>query len=546
MNKAWLGRLICVVGTGVAVALVWHRLDFSTLRATFRNVQPGWYAAALLSFGALFVPAAMRWQLVARLTGCSVHFGAACRTAVVGHFFTLVLFGVAGGDVAKAALYSRWYRLPLPEVLATAALDRLLSFGGLLLLGLAAVVLAALNGAFSSGTRLELSAPWLGAAVAAGAVGLIVLLKWRPAGQSGPARWLRTFGDGVRRLASVPRDAVPGLATAFLVQVCLSGALALNLAAVSSQPLPWARLAWTFPLITVMSGLPITVAGLGVREGAALFLFGLYGVPAADAVAAALLTLTANLFWVLMGGIVQWREEELFARHAGRPLPESISVVIPALNEEADLPETIRRARHVPEVTEILVVDGGSRDRTVELARALGCRVLTSPPGRGRQLQLGAAAAQGDVVLFLHADTWLPSRAGEAVRRCLHDTTVVGGALWKAFRDPGPLMRGSRFRCWIRMAVFQTAYGDQAIFVRREVLEEVGGVPPMPLMEELELGRRLQNVGRLALAPATVRTSARRFARLGVLRTYFRMGAVLFRYKLGASPEELARLYERK
>ena len=224
----------------------------------------------------------------------------------------------------------------------------------------------------------------------------------------------------------------------------------------------------------------------------------------------------------------------------------NLSVVIPTLDEAAELPETLRRAWAVPEVMDITVSDGGSVDATRELAVQTGALVLNGARGRGQQLRLGAQQATGDVVLFLHADTWLPPEAGAAIAAALRDPRTVGGACAKVFRDPHWLMRGSRFRCWWRMRAFQFAYGDQGIFVRRDVLEKVGGVPAVPLMEEHELCRRLRRVGRLALADATVTTSARRFRERGVLCTYWRMALTNLRWNLGASPAELLRDYERR
>ena len=227
-----------------------------------------------------------------------------------------------------------------------------------------------------------------------------------------------------------------------------------------------------------------------------------------------------------------------------RPL-QTISVIIPTLNEAESLPETVRRAQVNPEVCDIIVVDGGSQDNTKDVAERLGCRVLESPPGRGGQMRLGAAQARGDVVLLLHADTWLPSDAGRAALDCLRDPSVVAGGFWKTFRNPSWLMRGSRFRCGLRLWFGRRILGDQGMFIRRDVLERIGGVPDMPLMEEFELCRRLCKAGRLALADATVTTSARRFKKLGVMRTYFRMWSVMIRYRLGASPKELRSLYDK-
>jgi hypothetical protein len=128
---------------------------------------------------------------------------------------------------------------------------------------------------------------------------------------------------------------------------------------------------------------------------------------------------------------------------------------------------------------------------------------------------------------------------------CLRDHTVVAGGFWKVFRASPVLLLGARFKCALRLVLGRRILGDQAIFIRREVLEDIGGVPDMELMEEFEMCRRLNRIGRLALAEATVTTSARRFERLGVIRTYLRMGWVTARYRLGAPPEELRRLYEK-
>lgn len=222
----------------------------------------------------------------------------------------------------------------------------------------------------------------------------------------------------------------------------------------------------------------------------------------------------------------------------------TISVVIPTLNEAAELPETLRRCAAVSEVVEVVVSDGGSSDGTSLIASAAGARWIVGSPGRGGQLRRGAEGTVGDVVLLLHADTWLPPDAGTAISRALESPDVVAGAFQKVLRDPPWLTRGSRLRCRMRMACFQFAYGDQAIFVRNEVLRQVGGVPDVPLMEEHRLCAALRRRGRLALAGATVSTSARRFRARGPLRTYVLMAHVSLRYWMGARPETLRRIYE--
>ena len=210
----------------------------------------------------------------------------------------------------------------------------------------------------------------------------------------------------------------------------------------------------------------------------------------------------------------------------------TLSVIIPTLNEASELPETLKHARAIPEVKEIIVVDAGSTDDTQAIARDHNCIVIESEPSRGKQLRLGAQRASGDVVLFLHADTWLPENAGTVIAETLARPLVVAGGFYKRFRDGGALP-GSRLRCWLLWALTNRLFGDQAIFVKRDVLENCGGVPAVPLMEEFELCKNISIQGRIALAKSTVLTTARKFREEGTLRTYWR----------GTSPRRLMKIY---
>jgi GT2 family glycosyltransferase len=145
----------------------------------------------------------------------------------------------------------------------------------------------------------------------------------------------------------------------------------------------------------------------------------------------------------------------------------------------------------------------------------------------------------------LHADTWLEPTAGVAIGKALARPGAVGGGCYKVFRDPAWVMRGSRFRCWLRFHLMCRFMGDQAMFVRRQVLERVG-VPEVSLMEEYELCRRLKKEGRLVLANTVVSTSARRFRERGVLRTYARMWRVMLQYHCGTPTEKLREIYEKQ
>jgi rSAM/selenodomain-associated transferase 2 len=543
-----LTRVLCLTVAATALYFVFRRIDVDALLRAIRNMRAGWFAAANALYGTALLLAGVRWHLALRLTGSTVHSSASMRGYYIGHFLFMVLFGGVGGDVAKSVLYARWYRLPLPEVLAAAPLDRLLGFGGLLLFALMAFAIAAFTGSLAQIQNLgiNVSRTWAIIGISVGLIAVVIFVWWRPSGDAPGSQTFNAIRAAAKRLLVTPRVLLIGLLCGFLVQVCLSSALALNLRAVHDSPLPWTRLLWTLPVISALSALPITVGGLGFREGAALSLLHLYGIAKEDALAGSLLSFATSLVWAAVGGWLLWREEKIFLKARNQLEPKTISVVIPALNEAGVLAETVTCARGIPEVKEIIVVDGGSTDQTCAIATQLGCRVLASPAGRGGQMRRGAEQAAGDVVLLLHADTWLPPEAGQAALRCLHDRSVVAGGFWKKFRKTPPLLLGSRWKCAVRLHLGRRILGDQALFIRREVLEQIGGVPDMPLMEEFELCRRLRRVGRLALADATVTTSPRRFAKLGVLRTYWRMWWLTMLYRFGKSPWDLRRRYERE
>ena len=220
----------------------------------------------------------------------------------------------------------------------------------------------------------------------------------------------------------------------------------------------------------------------------------------------------------------------------------TLSVIIPTLNEAAELPETLRRAKAIDGLHEIIVVDAGSTDDTQAIARKNDCTLLECKPSRGQQLRLGASQATGEVVLFLHADTWLPENAAAAIAETLARPQAIAGAFYKRFRDCGALP-GSRLRCWLLWKFTNRLFGDQAIFVKRSALQQAGGVPDVPLMEEFELCKALAPHGQLALARATVLTTARKFRDVGTFKTYWRMARCMTRHLLGASSHRSASIY---
>jgi rSAM/selenodomain-associated transferase 2 len=224
-----------------------------------------------------------------------------------------------------------------------------------------------------------------------------------------------------------------------------------------------------------------------------------------------------------------------------------ISVVVPVLDEEQRLGQRLDEVLALRGIREVIVVDGGSSDRSAAVARARGgVTLIVAPRGRASQMNAGARAAGGDVLLFLHADVSLPRDVAHWVDWALGDRRVVAGA----FRTWTVDDVGGRRAPWLHLADVRSRYtrlpyGDQALFVRAGVFAGIGGFPDQPLMEDLELSRRLRRAGRIVTVPARVRVSGRRFLR-SPLRDTFVVNVFPLLYGLGVSPERLARLYENR
>jgi rSAM/selenodomain-associated transferase 2 len=225
----------------------------------------------------------------------------------------------------------------------------------------------------------------------------------------------------------------------------------------------------------------------------------------------------------------------------------TISVIIPTLNEHAVLAQTLTRTAAL-DLGDIIVVDGGSTDGTVRLAeelcaRAADARVITAPRGRARQMNEGAKASRGEILLFLHADTHLPADAGRIIESALTDPTVKGGRFDIRFDSPSAWgsMIGMLMNWRSRLSGIAT--GDQAIFVRRHLFEQLGGFSDIPLMEDIEFSIRLKRAGRIAALRQTATTSFRRWDTQGPLKTILLMWTLRFLYWSGVSPHRLACFY---
>lgn len=219
-----------------------------------------------------------------------------------------------------------------------------------------------------------------------------------------------------------------------------------------------------------------------------------------------------------------------------------ISVIVPALNEAALLPQLLQRlAEFRRRDCEIIVVDGGSTDGTLECIAGLADQILRSPPGRGQQMNRGAERATGEILWFLHADTFPSDDALVQLRRACRDRG------WGRFKVR---LSGNRFMLrvveWMmnwRSCISGIATGDHALFVRRDWFERVGGYPDIPLMEDIVLSRALKHLGRPACLHAQVQTSSRRWEQHGIWRTIWLMWRLRLAYFMGADPAVLAERY---
>lgn len=224
-------------------------------------------------------------------------------------------------------------------------------------------------------------------------------------------------------------------------------------------------------------------------------------------------------------------------------------MIIPVFNEAANLPQTLASIQPHHDL-EIIVVDGGSQDTTVEIAQSFGVKVVSAPAAnRAFQMNLGALSATGNVLLFLHADTVLPKGFDTMVCQVLNTPDrdqPIAGAFALCIDAPLPSLRiverGVNWRSrWLKMP-----YGDQAIFIKSSLFHQIGGFPKLPIMEDFELMWRLRSKGRIVIISVPVITSARRWLRVGVWQTMIINQLIIIAYFLGIPPQKIAQWYHHK
>ena len=218
-----------------------------------------------------------------------------------------------------------------------------------------------------------------------------------------------------------------------------------------------------------------------------------------------------------------------------------ISVIIPVLNEAKILDKTLSQLQ--PELVghELIVVDGGSTDNSVQIAEKYG-RVITSKQGRAKQLNAGAESANGNILIFLHADVWLEKGAFKAVESAL-TSGFIGGGFHQKIDGKSYLYRIIEFTADMRGKYLKVFYGDSGIFVRRTDFQKIGGFPDVPIMEEMGFSKELRRLGKTKMIRPHIHISARRWERNGIVRTTAKNWLITFLYSMGFSLDRLAKLY---
>jgi uncharacterized protein len=238
-----------------------------------------------------------------------------------------------------------------------------------------------------------------------------------------------------------------------------------------------------------------------------------------------------------------WQEVK---KTAAKPSPvQKISIIIPALNEAATIDRTLSRLEGVDNL-EVIVVDGGSIDETAELAASREAKVIQSSPGKAIQMNTGAAAAAGEILVFLHADTLLPEGFSHQIVSALNQKGVAAGAFRLSINSPAARIRFIECMANLRSRFLRLPYGDQALFMKKSLFDEIGGFPEMQIMEDFILIGRLKRKGKIVIVPNAVATSPRRWLHLGVFKTWLINQLIIIAYYLGLPPDRLTRIYRRE
>lgn len=308
--------------SGGLLLLILLRLDFRQLWIALSQARGGWILVGAAAFGCSVLIGGIRWRIALIASEVVMPSTILFRAVLTGHFFNMILFGPAGGDVAKSTLYSRWYAYPMYRLLAASVVDRTFSVGGSVLFGLLTLGLILASPLLQ---EVPLTVNHSGFMTIFFLFLLVIIAV--AAGKSRfwdfPffVRFAVSLKETVKRISSQPWKVLSGCLLGLSGQILLSSLLAFCLFSVSETRLPWMDILWVFPLVSTLAALPFTVGGSGVRESVALLLLSRFDIPAVDVVAAGLLTLLLYLFWATIGASVVVWEERHYSIRSGL-LPE--------------------------------------------------------------------------------------------------------------------------------------------------------------------------------------------------------------------------------
>jgi rSAM/selenodomain-associated transferase 2 len=224
-----------------------------------------------------------------------------------------------------------------------------------------------------------------------------------------------------------------------------------------------------------------------------------------------------------------------------------ITIIIPTLNEEQVLGKTLCHLQNSnnSKNCEVIIVDGGSSDATLSIAQKAGCKTISSPRGRARQMNSGAAAAMGGVLLFLHADTLLPDNFPGLILDAANQHGIAAGAFSLAIDSPSKALAAIACLANLRSRLLHLPYGDQALFTTRTMFAAIGGFPEIEIMEDFVFVQKIKKIGKVVILPQRATTSARRWQNMGIIRTTLINQLIVCGYSLGIPPVMLAGWYRR-
>jgi|GEM_PF-60100 len=523
--------------------------DTRSIAASLAAFRWPWLAPVLALIVGAVLASAVKWGLILRAQGAGAGLYELFRIYSIGFFFNNFLPSSVGGDGARV-LYLGKRNGKTAAAAASVVAER----------AMAAVTLALVGGvaACFSAKASPLAWPAFGLTLLAGAAATALVVGGRVPGfvrrsEGRAAKAAKSFAEAGALMRRRPDLLLASGLVSALFQVIVAAVNMAVLAGLGAASIGFVDLCYVVSAASILAMIPVGVNGYGLREGAYAFLLAPYGLSAATSVSASVIFALCVSAYSLLGAafwLADSREKD-DGGHARGAIAGAgnglVSIIIPVLDDREGLDSLIGQLRRYADSSkdrdlEIVVSDGGSADGSDDLALERGAILVRGEMGRGGQLGRGVAASRGSILLFLHADSSIGDDLVPALR-----AAISAGAEWGCaslrFDAPAPSLRLIAWGSRARARLLSLCFGDQGIYCLRTAYEEVGGFPDIPLMEDVEISRRLKRRARARVLSATIVTSARRFRDGGVFRVFMRMKAIQALYALGASPRSLAGRY---